>query len=194
MGGFGIASPEDLLFVKDLVLIEQQCTEVTVEFADRAVADFFDDQIDLNRRPEQFARIWIHTHPGDSPRPSSVDVETFERVFGQCDWAVMFIIAQSGKTYAELYWRHGGPASLRMQVDVDYAQPFLSSDHETWAEEYHTCVTDRSALISSAEIEWDDWLIENWESPEMFADPAQDFDPQETEIDEFQHQSHQEYI
>ncbi len=194
VGGFGITNADDLLFIKDFVLIEQHCTEVTVEFEDSAVADFFDGQIDLRRKPDQFARIWIHTHPGDSPRPSSVDVETFERVFGNCDWAVMFIIAQGGKTYAELYWRHGGPASLRMDVDIDYSEPFLSSDHETWSGEYDNCVNDRSALYSSVESEWEDWLIENQENPDLIVDPFYELEPQAADYELFMKSDSQENV
>jgi len=49
---------------------------VTVEFDDAAVADFFDEQVDQGRRPEEFSRIWLHTHPGASAQPSHTDEET----------------------------------------------------------------------------------------------------------------------
>ena len=52
VGGFGISDADDLLFVTDFVLVEQHCTETFVSFDDAAVAAFFDDQIDLGRRPE----------------------------------------------------------------------------------------------------------------------------------------------
>ena len=182
VGGFGVTEAEDLLFVNDFVLIEQHCTEVTVEFTDTAVADYFEDQIDRQRKPEQFARIWIHTHPGDSPKPSSIDVNTFDRVFGNCDWAVMFIIAKGGKTYAELFWRHGGPAALRMRVEVDYSQQFACSDHHTWDNEYKACVRDQSAFdYLSTEPAWADWIIENCDEAEEFDDSMYHFDPQEAD-------------
>src|SRR5436189_4496949 len=73
IGGFGIAREGDPLLIEDVALVRQLCTAVTVKFDDLAVADFFDEQIDLGRRPEQFARVWIHTHPGDSPLPSLTD-------------------------------------------------------------------------------------------------------------------------
>ena len=181
VGGFGTTQPDDLLFVNDLVLIEQHCTEVTVAFEDHAVADFFEDQIDCGYRPEQFGRIWIHTHPGDSPQPSSVDVETFDRVFGNCDWAVMFIIAKGGKTYAELYWRHGGPAALRMHVDVDYSHPFASSDQQAWDAEYRNCVHIQHQIIQQDINEWEEWLSDNKDAPELQADLTPHFGPQEPE-------------
>ncbi len=161
VGGFGITEQDDLLCVNDIVIVEQHCTEMTVEFSDTAVADFFEDQVELGRRPEQFARIWIHTHPGDSPLPSPVDVRTFERVFGNCDWAVMFIIAQGGRTYADLYWRHGGPAQLRMQIEVDYKSPFPAADHQTWSEEYDSCVRELSSQSLLSKREGQDWFCDN---------------------------------
>ncbi|MCA9056304.1 MAG: hypothetical protein KDA75_20890, partial [Planctomycetaceae bacterium] len=140
VGGFGITDSSDLLFVREFVLIPQRCTEVTVAFEDTAVAEYFDEQIDLGRRPEQFARIWIHTHPADCPLPSGVDVDTFERVFGGCDWSVMFILARGGKSFAQLHWQCGGPAAIRMGVSVDYCRPFGAAEFDRWAAEYHACV------------------------------------------------------
>ena len=70
VGGFGICRSDDLLMIDDVQLVEQVCTQVTVEFDDESVADFFDKQVDAGLKPEQFGRIWIHTHPGDSARPS----------------------------------------------------------------------------------------------------------------------------
>ena len=93
VGGFGISNAEDLRLIEDIRLVEQTCTAVTVEFDDAAVADFFDEQVDEGLRPEQFGRIWIHTHPGDCPYPSGTDEDTFSRCFSSADWAVMFIIA-----------------------------------------------------------------------------------------------------
>src|SRR5690242_1558062 len=64
IGAFGISAPDDLLFVDDVRLVAQKCTCITVEFDDTAVAAFFDEQVDAGRRPESFARLWLHTHPG----------------------------------------------------------------------------------------------------------------------------------
>lgn len=165
VGGFGITTTDDLLSVSDIVLVRQSCTEVTVAFDNLAVADYFEDQIDQARRPEQFGRIWIHTHPGVSPQPSSVDVETFNRVFGYCDWAVMFIIAKGGACYAELSWRNGGPASIRMNVKVDYSLPFARSDHKRWQNEYAACVHDQTQLHESEAKISDDWLFDELDFP-----------------------------
>jgi hypothetical protein len=70
VGGFGVAAEDDLLYVEDFVLVKQSCTPVSVCFEDESVADYFDAQADLGRPPERCARIWLHTHPGRSPRPA----------------------------------------------------------------------------------------------------------------------------
>ena len=100
------------------------------------MAEFFDQQIDAGRHPQQFARVWVHTHPGSSAQPSSVDEETFARVFGPCDWAVMAILARGGETYAQLHWRQGGAVRIPMRVDVRFDVPFVGSDQEAWQAEY----------------------------------------------------------
>jgi len=136
VGGFGITELDDLLFVKEFFTVKQEVTAVSVKFDDEAVADFFEDQVDLGRKPEQFARIWLHSHPGNSPEPSIIDEETFERVFGNCQWAVLFVVAQDNKTYAKLNFNVGPGGQTLIPTVVDYGQDFGPSDHELWDAEY----------------------------------------------------------
>ena len=82
VGGFGIAEPDDLLFVKEFITVKQEVSVVSVKFDDEAVADLFEDQVDLGRKPEEFARIWLHSHPGDSPEPSAIDEDSAPDVSG----------------------------------------------------------------------------------------------------------------
>ncbi|MCA9054839.1 MAG: hypothetical protein KDA75_13450 [Planctomycetaceae bacterium] len=180
VGGFGITDADDLLFVREFALIPQRCTEVTVAFEDAAVAEFFEEQVDLGRRPEQFARIWVHTHPGECPLPSGVDVETFERVFGRCDWSVMFILAQGGESYAQLHWRRGGPAAFRMQVTVDYSRPFPAAEFSRWEAEYRACVTPSEQLHQRLWFD-DEFQGGDWSLP-AFAPRADDLFPPEAEL------------
>lgn len=140
VGAFGIVSRTDRSLVEDVRLVRQTCSPVTVKFDDVAVADFFDEQIDGGRTPEQFARIWLHTHPGDSAEPSFVDEETFERCFGSVDWAVMFILARGGQTYSRLRYNVGPGLATRMSVDVDYGVEFPGSDVAGWQQEYEDSV------------------------------------------------------
>ena len=66
VGGFAVTGADDLLRVVDFLTIKQDVTIASVAFDDNAVADFFDAQVDAGRKPDQFARIWAHTHPGNS--------------------------------------------------------------------------------------------------------------------------------
>jgi hypothetical protein len=140
IGGFGITPPDDLLFVEDIQLVRQTCTVTSVQFDDAAVAALFDHQVDLGRKPEQFGRVWIHTHPGLSATPSSVDETTFRNGFGPCDWAVMFILAKRGATYARLRFRAGPGAALRLPVRIDWRRPFGGTDEQAWQTEYDECI------------------------------------------------------
>ena len=148
VGGFGLSAADDLLFIEDVQLERQVCTGVSVAFDDQAVADFFDRQVDQGRRPEQFARAWLHTHPGNSPQPSPTDDETFARVFGRTDWAVMFILARGGRSYARLRFHVGPGGDLDLPVRVDYSRPFAASDQAAWREEYRAAVEIVEAVFS----------------------------------------------
>jgi len=141
VGGFGITRPDDLLFVTDFVLVKQKVTIVSVSFDDSSVADFFEHQVELERKPEQFARLWLHTHPGDSPNPSMTDEDTFDRVFGKCDWSVMFILAQDGSSYARLHFKAGPGGDIKIPVYIDYSCEFDASDFKEWTKQYKANVT-----------------------------------------------------
>jgi proteasome lid subunit RPN8/RPN11 len=136
VGGFGITEADDLLFVMDFVLVKQKVTAVSVSFEDESVADFFEDQVEAGRQPEQFARIWLHTHPGDLPEPSMTDEQTFARVFGSCDWSVMCIVAQDGGTYARLRFNAGPGGKVKIPVCVDYGYEFDAANFEVWKQRY----------------------------------------------------------
>ena len=142
VGGFGIAASDDYLLVTDFQLIKQESSCVSVDFMDSAVAEYFDEQVDRGLHPSRFARLWIHTHPGDSPHPSGTDEETFARVFGHCDWAVMFILARGGQTYCRLEHNVGPASAVELPVEVDYRQPFAASDHAAWLAQYQTNVVE----------------------------------------------------
>lgn len=160
VGGFGICSSDDLLLVEDVELVEQDCTAVSVEFDDDSVADFFDRQVDAGRRPEQFARVWLHTHPGSSPAPSVVDEETFERCFGGVDWAIMFILAEGGNHYARARFNVGPGCDRRLRCRQQYDAVFPGSDPNAWLAEYEASVhtieafADRAGPIGVSSLDW----------------------------------------
>jgi proteasome lid subunit RPN8/RPN11 len=141
VGGFGITEADDLLFVTDFILVKQKVTAVSVCFDDESVADFFEDQVEAGRKPEQFARIWLHSHPEGVPEPSMTDEETFSRVFGNCDWSVMFIVGRDGNTYARLRFNAGPGGVIKFPVCVDYSCEFEAADFALWAQQYKANVT-----------------------------------------------------
>ena len=120
IGGVGISAARDLLYVRDFVTVPQHVTPVTVSFDDAAVADHFDACVDRGIKPCRCGRIWLHTHPGSSVTPSGTDEETFARVFGACDWSVMFILGRTGHTYARLAFSAGPGGQFLLPVQVDW--------------------------------------------------------------------------
>jgi proteasome lid subunit RPN8/RPN11 len=153
VGGFGITDPDDLLFVTDFVTVKQEVTAVSVKFDDEAVASFFDNQVDLGRKPEQFARIWLHSHPADCPEPSTIDEETFHRVFGRCQWAVMFVVAQNNKTYARLRFNVGPGGQVLIPVEINYICDFEPSNHEEWDREFEANIKPTTWLTATNDKE-----------------------------------------
>lgn len=136
IGGFGISDPDDLLYIREFMTIKQDVSMVSVRFQDTAIADYFDDQVTLGRKPEQFARHWLHTHPEGISTPSQTDEETFARVFGQCQWAVIFILSQDNQTYARISFNVGPGGQVLIPVQVDYSKPFEAADPLIWEQEF----------------------------------------------------------
>jgi proteasome lid subunit RPN8/RPN11 len=168
VGGFAITAADDLLHVEDVQLVRQTTSWAHVAFHDESVADFFDQQVDMGRQPEQFARLWVHTHPGNCPQPSMTDEETFARAFGRSDWAIMFILARNGNSYARLRFNVGPHVDVEIPIEIDYSRPFPGCDTEAWENEYLTNVqpehfgmeNDRSQLAAPLP---NDELSDDWE-------------------------------
>jgi len=156
VGGFGISrgggedgDELDLLYLEDFATVRQRVTAISVALDDAAVADYFDDRVDAGLPPARFGRVWVHTHPGDSPDPSMTDEETFARVFGTCDWAVMLIVSRTGRTYCRLSFSAGPGGTVLLPVRIDWpAWPDvllrqavdLTKLCEGWIKEYGTNV------------------------------------------------------
>lgn len=174
VGAFGITRPDDLLFVEDIVIVRQTVSIVTVTFEDTAVGDFFEQQVDLGRKPEQFARIWVHSHPGNSPMPSMTDEETFLRVFGSCDWSVMCIIAQGGNSFARLRFGVGPGGDMKIPVSVDYSHEFAGSDFKTWQKEYKQHVKEQLFIAPAKQEILTPGGALDFEKPSILADDVMD--------------------
>lgn len=168
VGGFGIC-PGDPLVVEDIQLVKQTCTWSTVSFDDESVADFFEHQVEQGLRPDQFARVWIHTHPGRSALPSHTDEDTFERVFGNTDWAVMFILACGGQTYARMR-QSDQPEETLLETEVDFSLSFPHSDMGQWQQQYDDLVCEALPGRQAEDEFW--YLLED--APAEFLDDSRD--------------------
>jgi len=184
VGGFGITEPDDLLCVRDFITVKQKVTPVSVKFDDEAVADFFENQVDLGRKPEQFARVWLHSHPGDSPEPSIIDEETFERVFGGCQWAVLFVVAQNDNAYAKLSFNVGPGGQVLIPVEIDYTHAFGPSNQELWDAEYASDVKAAEWLSSRASKISDSTKqdLSGYALPHDFVDELENMNPTERQF------------
>jgi proteasome lid subunit RPN8/RPN11 len=184
VGGFGITDPDDLLFIREFITVKQEVTDVSVKFDDEAVADFFDAQVDLDRKPEQFARIWLHSHPGNSPAPSTIDEETFARVFGNCQWAVLFIVGRGNNTYARLCFNVGPGGQVLIPTVIDYSRDFGASNHELWDVEHAANVKAVEWLndqkVQSDGIDKHD--LNSFALPHDFLDEFERMQPQERQF------------
>jgi proteasome lid subunit RPN8/RPN11 len=174
VAGFGLSSAHDPLYVEDILVVRQRASMASVELNDAAVADLFDQMTDAGVSPARYARTWLHSHPGSSATPSSVDEETFARAFGHCDWSVMAILSRTSQTYARIKFQAGPGGSLELPVTVDWPAwptlitlPRLALDELTagWRGEYETLVEPMTFPMPMAP------------STELFADPLSDSDP-----------------
>jgi hypothetical protein len=194
VGGFGISSVADLRYIEQFVTVKQAVSFASVEFDDVAVADYFDDCADREIPPARCGRVWIHTHPGNSASPSLTDEETFERVFGHCDWAVMVIVARGGATYARLRFSAGPGGQLLLPVQVDWerlSQDLLAAEGQLdelfggWFDEYgrnvHPQVEtgigsfgDKDATVSVQQDPLDE--LDLWQERQALADRLESWD------------------
>ena len=170
VGGFGIC-PNHPLLVEDIKLVKQKCTFAFVSFDDESVADFFEDQVAEGLTPEQFARVWIHTHPGSSAEPSHTDEDTFERVFGKANWAVMAILAKGGESYARLRLSGGLEQGMLLETEVDFSQQFDAAEFDDWECEYFENVVAQDLF----QIEQCDWIADDSLNPSGFIPDANQF-------------------
>ena len=187
ISGFGISDPEDLLCVIDFQTVQQETTVASISLDDQSIANLFDEQVDAGRKPEQFFRLWLHSHPGNSPTPSTVDEETFVRVFGRCDWAGMCVIARQGKTYARLRFNIGPGGEVLIPVCVDYSLPFGPSEQEAWQAEYDANIKPAAlcrGLVFEDELSLDSTEpdLNEYSLPQDILEQLEDMEPTERKV------------
>lgn len=146
VAGYGICERE-LLLVTDFRMVPQECSVAFVEMDGEGMLDLMAEYKAKGLNMEQVGRIWIHTHPGNSAKPSGTDENTFKSLWGDCSWSVMAILAKGGDTYARLQYQSRPPEFLKahslqsvtMEWAIDYDEPFQGSDKESWDAEYEAC-------------------------------------------------------
>jgi len=124
---FGISrSVDDPLRVVELYMPRQEVTRGSTDMTAEGLAQMWDDMTGAGLEPEQFNRIWIHTHPGDT-NPSRIDFDTCKEVFGRCDWFIMMIMGKEDFG-CWLYKMGRIPTRTMLEVKVDYSSPGLPPD------------------------------------------------------------------
>lgn len=153
VGCFGITLEHDLFYVQDLRFIKQKCSGAHTKFDDEALNDLVVDELQAGRQPRQCQRIWIHTHPHMGADPSGTDEDTFERCFGKCDWAVMFIISKTEDTSCRLKANLPNDnfvITQEIEHKIDFSgRNWTEEDEGEWRSEYHRNIEiDRFAHTS----------------------------------------------
>ena len=172
IGGFAILS-KDLQRIDDIRLVRQRAYPAFVELDDEGVADFYDECVDAGYAIEQFARCWVHTHPGTSPHPSGPDEMTFSRCFGQSSWAIMLIVARNDATYARVAYNIGPKHQFELAVRLDHSDSGnFSLDVDELLTEYYIMVQTRGYE------QWYDQEISNLDGTRdsPTSSPPNDFD------------------
>lgn len=148
ISGFAVCRKVDDLFcVNEFHLVKQTASAAFVEFDDDALADFQAQKFGQGLQPNQYGRIWLHTHPSDGVTPSGTDEDTFAKIFGSYDWSIMFILGKQGSTYARLQHKIGNTNmyhAVEMDVKFDMSVPFEASDFAAWKAEYDLCVQQKT--------------------------------------------------
>ena len=146
---FAISRKEDLGLVVDVKMPYQKGSTAYTEFDEPKLTDFFEDMVDAGYHPEEFGRIWCHTHPGISASPSGKDEDTFKSEFSAPNWAIMFILGKGDKaetTCRIKYQNHpqlvhvlGSHVSKQLDVEIDLNAdcPAINQEsRDAWKAEY----------------------------------------------------------
>lgn len=137
VGMMGITTLEDPLKIYDVVVLPQESTGASFEFTKEGIANFYEDCIDCGLKPIQYSRVWIHTHPSGVHGPSSTDEKNFSEIFGNCDWAVMYILAKDNVDYCALQFNNMPAHRVELTGSrVDFLIPFPASNVLEWEKEY----------------------------------------------------------
>lgn len=108
----GISDENDLTLVKDWYIPKQEVTTSTTDFDDEGWAETVDrirfgylddhpgDNEGAQREVDRYTKVWAHTHPMPSPKPSGTDEETFKEFFDDehVSFGCMLILGEKNET------------------------------------------------------------------------------------------------
>lgn len=118
IGAFGWCSHEDdPLLVTSLWVPKQVCTPASVEREPDQTARCIAEGAAAGLHPGLCTRVWLHTHPGDSPEPSGTDEKYWDE-FSKQHGHVMGIMARGGRTFARLALRDVYCTDIEIPVSV----------------------------------------------------------------------------
>lgn len=157
VGGYGLLSDNrGELEVTDFILIPQEATAASVTFDDEGYEDYVEEMALKGMNPDRFLRIWIHTHPGNSAKPSTTDETSWSNTFGTMNWAVMFILARGGDTYCRIkvstefgYF----PYEIEHEIKWDMEYP-TEADKAAWDADYERCVKKPTYTYTPYQGHW----------------------------------------
>ena len=179
VAGYGITETKDPLLITNFILIKQECTSVSFDFNPEDGVEYMERMMDKGLMPWQYSNILIHTHPGDSPNPSGTDEDNFKGAFTHPHWAIMVIVADSGKTYCRLKLNVGPGVTKKLRVSIEYNVYFSGTDIESWEEEYKSNVTEINFLMTGIENikQYDHTHFSNQDDPMWWDEEKQEFIP-----------------
>lgn len=106
MAGFGVTDSEDPFTIDDIFLVKHEADAGSFDFDPDAMNAFqvrMKDEFGLE--PDQCMRIVVHTHPGQSATPSTVDWKNFGEELANQDWSIQLIFGKGnpdGQTTPEI--------------------------------------------------------------------------------------------
>lgn len=134
ISGFGITSIDDPWLIEDFALVTQQsCTSST------EMEDLGKYALDMSKKgypPNRCMRVWIHTHPGDSCKPSMQDENMFQEIMDNYEWFAMIIFGRSKDTYARVGYRNGPRIAVEVKTEVDWTVPIQPVSFEELEQEH----------------------------------------------------------
>lgn len=151
VGAFGVHHPDDPFLVEWLWVPRQECSAAFVQTDKDAWEDFLLDDARSEFHGQSPARpVWLHTHPGNSARPSGYDEKNWaEEYSGRgAPLSVFGILARGGDTYGRTHVHAAGEMAVELPFEVlwDRLPAELDEIRELsadWAADYAAKVTEK---------------------------------------------------